>query len=261
MTAPILIADNIAAGYRNHPVLSNITLRLASGEFFGIVGPNGSGKSTLVKVLAGQHRPDSGRVLFESRDLSRQSSDWIAQRISRTLQVEAADWPATVHEHVLLGRAARRGWFLPFTQRDREVVAQCIADVGLSHLLDRRITELSAGEAQRAHIARALAQEPRVLLLDEPTSHLDLKYQHGILELSRRLAIERGLVIGIVLHDLGQAATWCDRVIILSGGQIAGDGPPRVVFTPELLARVYDIPVAIHTEPDGNVFICTKGPH
>lgn len=257
---PILTAESVSAGYRGRPVLHGISLALHASEVCGIVGPNGSGKSTLVKVLAGQHRTTGGRVTVDGHDLSKQSSGWIARQIARSPQVEVSDWPASVEDVVLLGRAARRGWIRPFDATDRAAVARCLAETGLTPFVDRRVTELSAGEAQRVLIARALAQEPRVLLLDEPTSHLDLKYQHEILELSRRLARDRGLAVGIVLHDLNQTATWCDRAAVLSGGTIVADGPPREIFTAELLARVYDIPVSVFAEPDGTVHYRTRGP-
>ncbi len=257
---PILTAENVSAGYRGRPVLHGVSLALNPSEICGIVGPNGSGKSTLVKVLAGQHRTTSGRVTVDGHDLAKQSSGWIARQIARSPQVEVSDWPASVEDVVLLGRAARRGWIRPFDATDREVVARCLSDTGLSPFAGRRVTELSAGEAQRVLIARALAQEPRVLLLDEPTSHLDLKYQHEVLELSRKLARDRGLAVGVVLHDLGQTATWCDRAVVLAEGRTVADGAPREIFTADLLAHVYDIPVSVFAEPDGTVHYRTRGP-
>jgi ABC-type cobalamin/Fe3+-siderophores transport system ATPase subunit len=257
---PILRAENVCAGYRGLPVLHGASLELRTGELCGLVGPNGSGKSTLLRVLAGQHRPGSGRVAFDGHDLTRRSSGWIARRIATTPQVESHDWPATVADLVLLGRAARRGWFRPFDADDRSVVERCLAETDLTPFTERRITELSAGEAQRVLIARALAQEPNALLLDEPTSHLDLKHQIATLDLVARLARERGLAVGIVLHDLEQAARWCDRVAILHAGRIVADGPPNRVFEPETLARVYDIPVDVAADSDGDLRIRARRP-
>ena len=256
----ILRAENIRAGYRGRPVLEGVSLGLATGELVGILGPNGSGKSTLIRVLAGHLRPTDGRVLWNGVDLARQTAGWIARRIARSPQIEASDWPVTVYDAVQLGRAARSGWIRPFDQDDHAVVERCLNDTGLMVHRSRRVTELSAGEAQRVLVDRALAQEPTVLLLDEPTSHLDPKYQFEILGLAKSLTRDRNLAVGVVLHDLEQAANWSDRIAILSGGHIVGDGPPRETLTTERLSRVYDIPISVRTDSDGTFRIQVKGP-
>jgi iron complex transport system ATP-binding protein len=256
---PLLTAEAVSAGFPGRPVLHDITLAVRPGEACAVVGPNGSGKSTLLKVLAGQLPPSAGRVRFEGADLATRSAGWVAARIARSPQVEVSAWPATVEEAVTLGRAARRGWLRPYTAEDREVVARCLADADLTALAARVVTELSAGESQRVLIARALAQEPKVLLLDEPTSHLDLKHQVATLDLCRRLARELGLAVGVVLHDLGQAANWCDRAVVLSSGRVVGDGRPRDVFTPDLLSRVYDFPVRVVPDGDQLLIVPAKG--
>jgi iron complex transport system ATP-binding protein len=256
---PVLRAMNVRAGYRGHPVLDGVSMGLDAGEIVAILGPNGAGKSTLVRVLAGHLRPTSGCVRFGEHDLARRSVGWIARRIARSPQVEANDWPATVFDTVLLGRAARRGWIRPFDATDRAAVIRCLEETGLSAFADRRVTELSAGEVQRVLIARALAQEPNVLLLDEPTSHLDPKYQFGVLNLASSLARSRNLAVAIVLHDLEQAARWSDRVVILSGGRIIRDAAPHEALTAESLSAVYDIPIAVRPDADGGLRIQVRG--
>lgn len=244
-----LEVQNLACAYDGRSVLENLCLAARPGEVLALIGPNGVGKSTLMRAMARLLRPSRGRVLLAGRDLWRTAPRDVARQLALAPQASGTQWPVTVEQAVALGRAPHRGWLLPLTAQDRIATDRALEQTGLGSLRDRRVTELSGGEQQRVVLARVLAQEPQVLLLDEPTSHLDLKYQSGILGLVHRLAHQEGLTVVISLHDLNLAALYADRLALLGEGQLLAVGPPAEVLTSERLTQVYGVPVIVTSHP------------
>jgi iron complex transport system ATP-binding protein len=235
----VLGAEAIVAGYRDRTVLRGCDLALRGGELVAILGPNGAGKSTLLRVLAGLLRPMSGVVRLDGTDLSVLTRAEIARRIAVVPQVFETLFPFTVSEVIALGRTARLGLFGRVTSLDAAAVARALHDLELGALAQRRIDTLSGGERQRAVLAMALAQEAGVLLLDEPTVHLDPAHQIATLELVRRFAVDRGLIVAAVLHDLNLAAALASRVVVVAEGRVLRDGSPREVISDELIRSVF----------------------
>lgn len=241
--------QDLACGYEDRSVVENLDLQARPGEVLILIGPNGVGKSTLLRTMARLMRPKSGKVLLADRDLWDVSAREAARQMTFAPQAAGGQWAATVEELVAMGRAPHRGWFLPLTAADHAVVAHALAVVGLSQDAGRVVSELSGGEQQRAALARVLAQEPQVLLLDEPTAHLDLKYQTSILSLVRRLAHQEGLSVVISLHDLNLAAMYGDRLALLSEGRLVAVGSAEAVLTADRLSEVYGVPVVVSRHP------------
>ena len=219
-----------------------MTFAVAPGELVALLGPNGIGKTTLLGAIAGLRRPTSGRIIIDGDALATLSAEQRARRIA--LVASDADVPLgmTTDDVVLAGRYARRTWWeWNDGEGDRAAADAAMRRVGVVHLRDRLVSELSAGERQRVWIALALAQETGILLLDEPTSHLDVRHAIEVLALLRDLARDGNAVVA-VLHDLDDAATIVDRGVLLGEGGIIAQGNPRDVFTPEALERAYGVP-------------------
>ncbi len=244
-----LEAQNLTCGYGQRHVLESLTLAAHAGEVLVLLGPNGAGKTTLLRALGRVLRPTHGCVLLADRDLWSYRPDQAAQRVALMPQNERRDWPLTVAEAVALGRAPHRGWMLPYTPADREIIDAAISDAGLQDLKERPITELSGGEWRRTIFARALAQQANVLLLDEPTAGLDLKYQHEVLRLTRELATGRGLTVVLTLHDLNHAVLYGDRLAVIAEHKLAALGRAAEVITPELIHRVFGVRSAVLAHP------------
>ena len=234
-----LVARGLVAGYSGDPVLRGVDLELRPGALTALIGPNGAGKSTLLRCLAGLIRPTAGRVLLDGEDVSALGRGTIARRVAVVPQMSETIFPFTVREIVGLGRVARLGPLARASVSDALAVERAIAELELRALATRRIDTLSGGERQRAVLAMALAQEPRVLLLDEPTVHLDPAHQRSTLDHIRRLAHDRGLICVAVLHDLNLASALCDRMLVLDRGRIVGDGAPGAVVTAATIERVF----------------------
>jgi len=233
-------------------VLSEFSLALRSGEFVGIIGPNGSGKSTLVRALSRALRPAGGVVLLGDADLYADlSARASARRIAVVPQETAVTLDFTVREVVRMGRAPHlpRSPFAGESTEDEQIVSEALQAAGVAELAGRAITTLSGGERQRVLLARALAQQPEALLLDEPTSHLDLRHQGELLILARELAHIQGKAVLAVLHDLNLASAHCDRLVLLDAGHVAAQGTPSEVLTAETLQRVYGARVWVRPHP------------
>jgi ABC-type cobalamin/Fe3+-siderophores transport system ATPase subunit len=234
-----LAATSVTASYGARVVLRDCSFSLRSGEIVAVVGPNGAGKSTLLRVLAGLLRPAAGAVSLDDQDVGAMSRSALARRIAVVPQIFDTLFPFTVREVVALGRTARLGAFGRASADDLAAVDRAIGELELGSLAPRRIDRLSGGERQRAVLAMALAQESDVLLLDEPTVHLDPGHQLATLGLLRDLAARRQLAVCAVLHDLNLASTFASRIVAIADGRIVRDGTPLEVIHPDLVKAVF----------------------
>jgi iron complex transport system ATP-binding protein len=239
-----LSAQDLAFGYRDHRVGSDVTLELAAGEVLCLLGPNGSGKTTLFKTLLGLLLPQSGAVLIEGRDARTLTRDALARQISYVPQAHGAFFPYTVRETVLMGRTAHLGLFSAPAAHDHAATAAAIERMGITHLADAIYTQISGGERQLALIARALAQEARVVIMDEPTANLDFGNQVRVLERIRALAGE-GIGVLLSTHDPDHAFLCADRVAMLHQGRLMACGVPVEVMTADNLRQLYGVEVAV----------------
>ena len=241
----LLEAQHVTFGYGEKPLLYDVSLHVQKGEMIGLLGPNGSGKTTLLRLLSGLFRPQQGRVLLEGRDLQRWGRRGTAQRIAVVPQELHIPFAFTVEQMVSLGRTP---FVKPFwgerTVQDGVIVEDALQAAGIAPFADRIFNELSGGERQRVLIAMALAQEPLLLLLDEPTSHLDIKYQIETLELVQRLNKERGVTVIAAMHDLNLASRYFARLLLFQRGIVADAGPAEVLES-ALLSRVYGVDVRV----------------
>ncbi|MEK6208498.1 MAG: ABC transporter ATP-binding protein [Chloroflexota bacterium] len=234
-----LAATAVTAGYGSRVVLHECSFSIGAGEIVAVVGPNGAGKSTLLRVLAGLLRPTAGTVALDGQTLTRMSRSALARRIAVVPQIFDTLFPFTVREVVALGRTARLGAFGRASADDVVAVDRAIDELELGPLATRRIDRLSGGERQRAVLAMALAQETEVLLLDEPTVHLDPAHQIATLELIRALAARRELAVCAVLHDLNLASSFASRIVVIADGRVAREGSPVEVLRADLVRAVF----------------------
>lgn len=228
-------------------VLSDVDLQVRSGEVLALVGPNGAGKSTLVSVLSGDLDPSAGQVVLDGRPLGEWSTVELAMRRAVLLQQVSMSFPFTVLQAVRMGRAPWERAGDPLIDDDA-VVMDAMARTDVLQFAERVYMSLSGGERARAALARVLAQDTHVLLLDEPTAALDIRHQEQVLGLAGQLA-RQGRAVAVVMHDLGLAAAHADRVVVLSGGRLSADGPPEEVLTSDLLTEVYECPIEVVRHP------------
>jgi iron complex transport system ATP-binding protein len=256
----MLDIKNLSVAYDQYPALNDVSLSVQPSEIMAIIGPNGAGKTTLMRALSGVQPIKSGEISIEGQDLTKLSATERARRLSMVPQ--ARDLPATftVYQTVLLGRTPYIGWLGQASALDHTHARLALERTRLVHLADRYISDLSGGEQQRVLLARALAQSTPVLLLDEPTTFLDLHHQSKILNLVRQLVIEEHLAVMMVLHDLNLAGLYADRVALLVDGELKAFGDPNRVLTEDNLALVYDIPVHVIPHPEyGSPLILPNG--
>ena len=234
----LLAARGVGFAYRDGHGVDGVDLEVRAGEIVGLLGPNGAGKSTLVRVLSGVLAPYRGSIRICGRELSSLARLQVARALAVVPQETPAELPFTALETVLLGRHPHLAGLAFESERDLELARAALARLGADELADRPLAELSAGERQRVAAARALAQETPLLVLDEPTSFLDLRFQVELFDLLREFASEgRGVLT--VLHDLNLAAEYCDRVVLLAGGTVAAAGEAAATLTYTTLTRVY----------------------
>lgn len=232
-------------------MVREVTLQLAPGALTALVGPNGSGKTTTLRMLAGLVAPSEGTVRFEGRDLRDLSPRELARRVTYVPQDTHLDFDFTVREIVAMGRHAHLGRFQSEGTHDREVIQNAMERTDIQHLARRSVTELSGGERQRVVIARSLATEAGVVLLDEPTASLDISHALDILALCRSLA-EEGKTICLAIHDLNAAARFADKIGLMAGGSLVALGAAEEIFTPERIASVFGVGVQTAVAPDGS---------
>ncbi len=241
--------DNLHAGYNGSEILKGVSLGLAAGDFVGVIGPNGSGKTTLLRSMSRTLPPISGRVEVDGRDIYSTPAREFARRVAVVPQDVYVAFDFTVLEIALMGRSPRMGRFAIESSRDVSIAVDALRRTGTDHLKDRPMNALSGGERQRVMVARALAQEPEILLLDEPTSHLDISFQFEIMDLVRSLNREHSLTVMAVLHDLNLASQYCDRLILIGDGAIQASGGPEDVVTAANIRRVYGAEVWVRRHP------------
>lgn len=245
MSPDVLRADGVTVEVRTRAILRDVSLALAAGERIALVGPNGAGKSTLLRVLAGTLRPTAGRVELGGTPIVDLDRAEVARRLAVVPQQTALPFSMRVEEVVALGRLPHEDPLRGSRPADRAAVAAAIERVGLGHLLGRDARELSLGERQLVLLALAVAQEAPVLLLDEPTVHLDLRHQVEAMELLRDLNERDGTALVAVLHDLGLAAHFFPRLVVIDHGRVVADGTPSDILTDELIRDVFGVEPAL----------------
>ncbi len=249
MTAPALSARDVSFRYGGNAVLSHVSFGLSAGEVVILLGPNGAGKSTLLRLLSGTLGPASGAVALFGRAPEDYSRREMARNLSVVGQDPPVDFPMSVEEYVALGRFPHLGLFGGASPGDREMVSRAIASAGLTELASRPLSALSAGERQRAAVARAIAQDARVMLFDEPTAFLDIRHRVRFHEIVERLAAEQGVGALVASHDLSLSAEYGDRIVLLAAGAVMADGKPEAVLTPENVFAAYGVEVACDQNP------------
>ncbi len=237
---------NLSWGPRGQDaILRDASFSVASGETLAIVGPNGAGKTTLLRCLYRYHKPRNGSVRVDGDDIWGMSARACARKIATVLQEQPGEFSLTVREIVALGRIPYRQGFATNGARDERVIAAALARMALDGFADRHLSSLSGGERQRVMVARAIAQEPALIILDEPTNYLDIRHQLELLTMMRGL----GPTVVASLHDLNLAATYADRVLVLAGGKVLDDGPPSAVLTASRVREAFQVETTIDTEP------------
>jgi iron complex transport system ATP-binding protein len=248
-TSRLLHVEQVRYQIRENTILNDIAFALAEGEVLGLIGPNGAGKSTLFKILTRHWTPSSGQISICDHPLGTLRPMQLARWLGYMAQTNVLDAAFTVEEVVLMGRNPYLGRFEIETSHDRAIARRAMQTTHILHLAERQITALSGGERQRVFLARALAQEPAILLLDEPTSNLDIRHQIDMLTLIRQLTRQRGLGVLMAIHDLALAARFCDRLILLCAGHMVAVGTPEEVLTPAHLACAFEIEAQPYRDP------------
>jgi iron complex transport system ATP-binding protein len=246
-----LQAFDIVCAYEDRRVLDRVSFDVRKGEFFIIIGPNGSGKTTLLKSLCGMQPTAAGRIEIQGRPLKRMTRKQTAVEIAMVPQFSGLDFPFTVEQVVLMGRSPHQGILGLADESDRRIAKDAMTFTGTRELARRRIHELSGGEAQRVSIARALCQQPRIMLLDEPTASLDLAHQVRVMDLMERLKKDQGVTVVMVSHDINLAAMYADRLLLLKNGAVVRTGPPAEVIDYRILEETYGCKLLVDENPLG----------
>ncbi len=244
-------AENITYRYGTTAVLERVSLVVVPGEFFIIAGPNGSGKTTLLKILAGIFQAPSGGVAIRDTPIQAYGKKAFAQVVAYVPQAMDDSFPFTVLQTALMGRTPHLGLLGIESGPDYDMAMNALRFTGLEHLAQRRLDQLSGGERQRVHIARAICQEPEILLLDEPTASLDPAHQIRIMDLMDRLRAARGMAVVMVSHDLNIAAMYADSILMLKAGEVVQRGTPEEVLRPDILEKTYGCRMWVDKNPAG----------
>ncbi len=245
--------QGLCCRYGEKQVLKGLSLEVNKGEFFVVIGPNGSGKTSLLKTLARLITPESGQIRFFGRSLDEYSRKELARLVAYVPQQMVLDFPFTVAETVLMGRSPYLGLVGLEQQKDYEIAEQAMEFTDVIHFADRRLDQLSGGELQRVIIARAICQEPEIILLDEPTASLDPAHQIKIMDLMERFRKEKGITVIMVSHDLNMAAMYGNRLVLMKNGIEVKTGTPETVFTYDLLEKTYGCLMLVDESPLGQV--------
>lgn len=259
-TVSRLRGEALTLGYGDRVVAEGLDLDLPDGGFTALIGPNACGKSTALRALVRLLRPLAGRVVLDGRDIARTAPKTLARQVALLSQGSTAPDGITVYQLVSRGRFPHQGMLRQWSGDDERAVARALELCGLTNLAERSVTALSGGQRQRAWIALALAQETDLLLLDEPTTYLDLGHQIEVLDLCRGFNRD-GTTVVAVLHDVNQAARYADHLIVMAAGRVIASGSPEVVLTPELIQAAYGVECVVVPDPvTGTPMIVARGP-
>lgn len=243
---------------KNHEFMKDISLNIAEGEITTILGPNGSGKSTLLSMLSGINKNFSGEIIVDGCNIKELSYKKIAKKIASVHQHNSVPGDIKVHELVSYGRIPHKKYFQNNLKEDEEIIKWAIERVGLQNLKNKAVSDLSGGERQRVFLAMALAQKSRILFLDEPTTYLDIYHQIELLELIKELKMSEKLTIVMVLHDINQALSYSDNVVIMKNGKLKSYGKTKEVINMKLLEEVYNVGGSIECYEDDLYFVPKK---
>lgn len=252
---PAIEIENLSAAYRGQAVVADLNLTIGAGDLLGLAGPNGAGKTTLLRCIAGLHVPSRGTVRLFGRLLAEMTAQERARCVAVVPQSVETPMAFTVEEIVMMGRTASLSRWQRPGRKDVAIAERAMVYADVVDMKDRPVNELSGGEKQRVIVAMALAQEPRVILMDEATSHLDIHHRLEIMQLVERLNIEQGVTVAMVSHDLNLTAEFCRRVLLMKDGRLLGDGSPQDVFTETLLRQAYPCNIQVHHTAAGAVNI------
>ncbi|MDD5700557.1 MAG: heme ABC transporter ATP-binding protein [Dehalococcoidales bacterium] len=252
--------SNISLSYNHHPVVQGLSFQVRPGEMVGLIGPNGCGKTSIIKALSRILSPITGRITLDGRETRQISRQEFARLIGVVPQNPSLPDTFTVAEVVLLGRNPHLGFLRNESARDLAICYWSMQRTGVEALAERKMSELSGGERQRVTIARVLAQEPKAILLDEPTANLDIKHEIDILALIKGLCREKNMAVLIALHDLNLAVQYCDRLLMIKGGRIYAEGTPQTVITTANIKEVYETDSVVYPHPENDLpVIMVKG--
>ncbi|MBE0517018.1 MAG: ABC transporter ATP-binding protein [Methanophagales archaeon] len=252
-----LKVKDVEFSYASVPILKEVCIELAASEMLSVVGPNGAGKSTLIRCIDRILKPQRGIILLDERDIKELRLMELAKKMGYIPQSTSRVFPATVFDAVLMGRRPHLGWRA--SERDTEKVLETLQMLNIEDLAMRDIDELSGGQLQKVFIARALAQDPDLLLLDEPTSNLDIRHQLEVMEIIKTIVREKGISAIMAIHDLNLAARYADRIIMMNSGKVFAAGDPASVLTRESIKRVYGVEANVHYN-DGKLYIVPLRP-
>ncbi len=244
----ILTAKNVSVHIKDHQIISNVSLKIERGKVYSIIGPNGSGKTTMLRALSRNIKPTSGSVSLNGQNIFHMPSKQIAREMAVLTQTHSNMNDVSVRQLISYGRFAHRDWWKGKDPQDKHIIDECIAKTGMKQFENRRISTLSGGERQRAWIAMALAQKPQILILDEPTTFLDISHQLEVLELVSRLNEEEGITILMVLHDINHAARYSDELIVICEGEKYASGEPWEILTSQVFMDVFRVEAVITSD-------------
>ncbi|PWI34317.1 iron-dicitrate ABC transporter ATP-binding subunit [Vibrio albus] len=251
----MISAKNISVSYGDNTIIDDLTLTLPKGKITALIGPNGCGKSTLLKALARINKVTSGEVLLDNKPLGRFRDKELAKELSLLPQVLVAPEGVSVRRLVEYGRSPYLSHWGKLSQEDSQIVMQAMQETGVNDLANQSVDSLSGGQRQRAWIAMVLAQDTSIVMLDEPTTYLDLSHQIELMKLMREMN-NKGKTVIVVLHDLNQACRYCDHLVVLKEGKLVAQGEPKAVFNEELLRHVFSLNATVIQDPIADTPMC-----